>query len=136
ELVRQVEALEPERAAAGRAVLRIARVERPAGRADADDPPLVQMQQVVVLVADREAAELAARLRRPGGGRRRALRTADPPERRHHRGALGADGSGGLCPVPAHAARATRAEPSSRRSGTGSSWSPSPSSARPASGSE
>ena len=53
--------VEPERAAAGRPVLGVARAHRPARLADADDAPLVEVQEVAVVRRRARRAELAAR---------------------------------------------------------------------------
>ena len=55
--------------AAGRPELRVARAQRPARLADADDPALVEVQQVAVVLADADRAQLARPLVRLAGGR-------------------------------------------------------------------
>ena len=114
-LVGEHEVVEPHRAVADGAELGVARAHRPAGLAHAQDPPLVEVQQVAVLGRERERAQLALlvrvrrRRRRGGGGsagrsRRRLLDEARP-DLLH--------------------ATATRTLSPSRSSGTGLSCSPS-----------
>ena len=109
-LVGQREVVEPDRAVADGAELGLARAHRPAGLADAQDPPLVEMQQVAVRGGERERAQLALLVgsrppaRRRGRGRR--LRQEAAEARHQVRPATGRQ-TAVLLPVRRHAATAT-----------------------------
>ena len=107
-------------AAAGRAELGVARAQRPARLADADDPPLLEMQQVAVVLAEADRAQLAARRL---AHRRIRGRSRPRPGRELAKS-----------PGGAHASTATCTVPFLRSSGTGSSCSASSSRQRPARG--
>ncbi len=114
ELVVELETLEQERASAGGAQPRVARAEREAGFADAEDPPVLEGEQVAMLVGHLPAAEVAAGPRRARLGR--GGRAREPPQPRDHRGARRPSSAA------AHVASATlNSRPLVRRSiGTGS----------------
>ena len=132
ELVGQVEALQPQRAHAHRAVRGVARAQRPAALARAHDLPLVEVEHVAVIVGDAEAAQVAVlvRLRL----RRRLGSAGEPAQPRDRLRALAAGDRGVEIQAAVHGDRATRTTSPSRNSGTGSSWRPSESSERPARG--
>ena len=132
ELVGQVEALQPQRAHAHRAVRGVARAQRPAALARAHDLPLVEVEHVAVVVGHAEAAQVAVlvRLRL----RCRLGSAGKPAQPRDRLRALAAGDRGVEIQAAVHGDRATRTTSPSRNSGTGSSWRPSESSERPARG--
>ncbi len=138
DVVRQLEVRQPDGAAADRSQLGVARAQRPAALAHADDLALDEVQQVAVVLRHPHLAEVAA-LARVGdrGLRGRGALRARPgqrPQAAHHLGAA-ARGPRVLDRAAAvHDASATRTLPFSRSNGTGASCSRSSSSERPARG--
>ena len=62
QLLGELEALEPEEPAAGRPVGTVPRAHRDAGLAGAENPPLLEVEQVAVILREIGAAEVAALL--------------------------------------------------------------------------